>query len=146
MVVYSYSRFIEIAKLTAKSYNTKSIFARHGIPIILKSDNGPQFSSGEFEQFSEEWGFKHVSSSPYYPQANGLMEKSVQIIKCLLEKAKCDGKDPYISLLELRNTTVDNLGSPAQLLMNCRLRSIHNRSKQGDYQVIGKSKHQKTVS
>ena len=50
--------------------------------------------------------------------------KSVQVIKHLLEKAKSDGKDPYISLLELRNTAVDNLASPAQLLMNHRLKSI----------------------
>ena len=75
-------------------------------------------------KFNKEWGFKHVSSSPYHPQANGLAEKSVQIIKHLLEKAKCDGKDPYVSLLELCNTTVDNLGSPAQLSMNRRLKSI----------------------
>ena len=39
----------------------------------------------------------------------------------LLEKAKSDGRDQYISLLELRNTAVDNLGSPAELLMNRHL-------------------------
>ena len=48
----------------------------------------------------------------------------MQIIKHLLEKSNCDGKDPYVSLLELRNRTVDNLGSSAQLLMNHRLKSI----------------------
>jgi len=42
----------------------------------------------------------------------------------LLEKAKCHEKDPYISLLELHNTSVDNLGSPAQLSINRRLKSI----------------------
>ena len=129
LIVDSYSRFIEIAKLTNTSSNTviqhtKSIFARHGIPATLRSDNGPQFSSDELKTFSKEWGFKHVTSSPYYPQANGLAEKSVQVIKRLLEKAQSDGKDPYISLLELRNTAVDNLASPAQLLMNRRLKSI----------------------
>ena len=128
LIVDSYSRFIEIAKLTNTSSNTviqhtKSIFARHGIPTTPRSDNGPQFSSDELKTFSKEWGFKHVTSSPYYPQANGLAEKSVQVIKRLLEKAQSDGKDPYISLLELRNTAVDNLASPAQLLMNRRLKS-----------------------
>ena len=129
LIVDSYSRFIEIAKLLDTSssrviHHTKSVFARHGIPTTVKSDNGPQYTSDEYKKFSTEWGFKHVTSSPYYPQANGLAEKSVQIIKHLLEKAKCDGKDPYISLLELRNTSVDNLGSPAQLSMNRRLKSI----------------------
>ena len=126
LIVDSYSRFIEIAKLTDTSsgkviQHTKSIFARHDIPTTVKSDNGPQYSSDEYERFSKEL---HVTSSPYHAQANGLAEKSVQTIKHLLEKAKSDGKDPYISLLELHNTAVDNLGSPAQLLMNHCLKSI----------------------
>ena len=120
LIVDSCSCFIEITKLTNTSSNTviqhtKSIFARHGIPATLRSYNGPQYSSDEFKTFSNEWGFKHVTSSPYYPQANGLAEKSVQVIKHLLDKAQSDGKDPYISPLELRNTAVDNLASPAQL-------------------------------
>ena len=90
----------------------------------MKSDNGSQYSSNEYERFSKEWGFIHVTSSPYHAQANGLAEKSVQTIKHLLEKAKSDGKDPYISLLELCNAAVDNLGLPAQLLMNRHLKSI----------------------
>ena len=31
----------------------KSTFARHGIPEILKSDNGPQFTAGEFDEFAK---------------------------------------------------------------------------------------------
>jgi len=65
-----------------------------------------------------------VTVSPYHPQANGLAEKSVQIIKSLLKKAKADKKDAYLSLLEYRNSTVKNVGSPAQLAMGCRLNSI----------------------
>ena len=84
--------FFEIAKLpntTAKPVirHTKSILARHGIPNVIKSDNGPQFASDEFKQFSTLWGFSHISVSPYHPQANGLAEKYVQIVKRLLTKA-----------------------------------------------------------
>eukprot|EP00731_Ephydatia_muelleri_P007912 Em0004g250a len=50
-------------------------------------------------------------------QANGLAEKSVQIIQSLLNKSKANNQDPYLSLLEYRSTTVDNVGSSAQLLM-----------------------------
>ena len=129
LVVDSYSHYIEIAKLSNTSskmviMHTKSIFARHGIPKMVKSDNGPQYSAQEYKRFSEEWGFKHVTTSPYHPQANGLAEKSVQIMKQLLKKAKLDGKDPYISLLEYRNTSVNNIGSPAQLCMSRRLNSL----------------------
>ena len=75
----------------------------------------------EYSKFAEEWGFAHVTSSPYHPQSNGLAEKSVQIIKRMLNKSKRDGQDSYLSLLELRNTRVDDIGSPAQLLMGAHL-------------------------
>ena len=65
-----------------------------------------------------------MTSSPKYPQSNGLAEKIVQTAKKMLEKAKRDRKDPYLSLLEQRNTPVANYKSPAQLSMGRRLRSI----------------------
>ena len=129
LIVDSYSQYIEIAKLSNTTSKkviecTKSVFARHGIPAIVKSDNGPQYTAAEYKEFSRNWGFEHITVSPYHPQANGLAEKSVQIIKLLLKKAKADGKDPYLSLLEYRNSTVKDVGSPAQLAMGRRLNSI----------------------
>ena len=56
-----------------------------------------------------------MTSSPKYPQSNGLAEKTVQTAKKMFEKAKRDRKDPYLSLLEQRNTPVANYKSPAQL-------------------------------
>ena len=128
LIVDSYSRFIEFCRLPNTSssmviIHTKSIFARHGIPKSVQSDNGPQFSAKEYSKFAEEWGFAHVTSSPYHPQSNGLAEKSVQIIKRMLNKSKRDGQDSYLSLLELRNTRVGDIGSPAQLFMGRRLRT-----------------------
>ena len=49
---------------------------------------------------------------------------SVQIAKQLLKKSKSDNRDPYLGLLEHRNTPLDNLAAPAQLLMSRSLRSI----------------------
>jgi len=61
LIVDSYSRFIEITKLPDTSssrviQHTEFIFACHGIPTMVKSDNGPQYSSDEFKTFSKEWG------------------------------------------------------------------------------------------
>ena len=128
MVDY-YSRYVEVAKLDdTKSRtvvnHTKSIFARHGIPSVVRSDNGLQYIAQEYQQFVKEWKFEHQTSSPYYPKSNGLAEKAVQTVKRLLTKTKADGKDPYLSLLEYRNTPIDDVGSPAQLLMSRRLQSI----------------------
>ena len=57
------------------------MFARHGIPDQLLSDNGPQFSANTFAKFQEEFGFTHITSSPNFPQANGEVERTVQTEK-----------------------------------------------------------------
>nr|XP_034322405.1 uncharacterized protein K02A2.6-like [Crassostrea gigas] len=98
-------------------------YSRYGIPFEVISDNGTRYTSQEFREFAQNWNFQHTTSSPYHQQAKGLAERTVQTAKRLLEKAKTDGKDPYLGLLEYRNTQTDT-GSPAQLLMSRELRSI----------------------
>ena len=129
IVVDYYSRYFELERMSTTTSSAiinklKAIFARHGIPEKLVSDNGPQFSAQEFAHFANEWDFRHITSSPTYPQSNGLVEKSVQIAKQLLKKSKSDNRDPYLGLLEHRNTPLDDLAAPAQLLMSRSLRSI----------------------
>ena len=92
IVVDYFSNFPEVALLKGTTSSTvithmKSIFARHGIPEIVISDNGPQFTSKEFAEFAAKWEFSHITSSPRYPKANGMAERAVQTIKKLLEKA-----------------------------------------------------------
>jgi hypothetical protein len=130
LVVDYYSRYIEVARLNSSTsgaviHKMKSLFARHGIPKKVVSDNGPQYASAEFAQFAQEWGFVHDTSSPNFPSSNGLAEKCVNTVKNLLSKAQADKKDPYISLLEYRNTPLaENQLSPAQMLMSRRMRSV----------------------
>ena len=101
-VVDYFSRFPEVARLS-KSHTTasdvinhlKSIFARHGIPELVVSDNGPQFKAAEFSTFAEDYNFTHVTSSPKYPQANGEVERTIKTVKSMLKKEK----DPYKALV-----------------------------------------------
>jgi len=97
----------------------KSLFARHGIPEQVRSDNGPQFDSAEFSYFSKEWGFKHSTSNPRFPQANGEVERGVRTVKNLLTKEK----DPAKALLAYRSTPLACKFSPAQLLMGRQIRN-----------------------
>ena len=124
LIVDYYSRYIEISKLnhlTADAIvtHTKSIFARHGIPEVVYSDNGPQFQSSVYNQFASTYQFSHITSSPYFPQSNGEAERAVSTIKNLLKK---EG-DPYLALLAYRSTPLELGFSPSQLLMGRTLRS-----------------------
>jgi uncharacterized protein len=129
LVVDSYSNYIEVVHLSKGSdsnaviANLKSIFARHGIPLQLMSDNGPPFNSQAFKVFSLNWNFEHITSSPYLPRSNGLAEVSVKIVKNIFKKCEESGTDPYIGLLQYRNSPRGNLSSPAQLLMSRQLRT-----------------------
>ena len=92
---------------------------------IIITDNGPQFASYEFKQFAQDYQFEYCTTSPYYPQSNGMAEKSVQTVKNLMKKAIHDKKDPYLALLDYRNTPQsENVGSPAQRLMGRRTKTL----------------------
>ncbi|UYV77512.1 K02A2.6-like [Cordylochernes scorpioides] len=119
VVIDYYSRFPEVIQLDRLTANVvvrscKSIFARHGIPETVVSDNGTQFGAArEFANFARQYGFTHVTSSPRFPQSNGMEEAGVKIAKLILKK----NQDPSLGLLEYRSTLLENGYSPAELLM-----------------------------
>ena len=59
----------------------RSVFATHGLPQMLVTDNGPAFTSNEFRKFTQKNGIKHVTSAPYHPSSNGQAERAVQTVK-----------------------------------------------------------------
>ncbi|CAB3981206.1 Transposon Ty3-G Gag-Pol poly [Paramuricea clavata] len=124
IIIDYFSGYPEIALLnsitsTSVIMHMKSCFARHGIPDRVISDNGPQFSSVEFSKFSSSYGFKHQTSSPRYPQANGKIERAVKTVKSLLKKSK----DQYIALMSYRDTPLENGYSPAELLFGRKIQT-----------------------
>ncbi|UYV64476.1 K02A2.6-like [Cordylochernes scorpioides] len=125
VVIDYYSRFPEMIQLDGLTASVvvrscKSIFARHGIPETVVSDNGTQFGAArEFANFARQYGFKHVTSSPRFPQSNGMAEAGVKIAKLILKK----NQDPSLGLLEYRSTPLENGCSPAELLMGRKLRT-----------------------
>ena len=125
LVIDYFSRYVEVLQLSQTTSASvisalKSIFARHGIPDTLISDNGPQYSAKEFEDFAKSYDFSHKTSSPYHPQGNGEAERGVKTVKKLLKGSK----DPHLALLSYRATPLPWCNqSPAQLLMGRRIRS-----------------------
>ncbi|XP_064117676.1 uncharacterized protein LOC135223101 [Macrobrachium nipponense] len=62
----------------------KAIFSDTGVPVLLKTDGGPQFASSALRRFISRWEVEHRITSPYNPKANGHAEASVKIIKKLI--------------------------------------------------------------
>jgi transposase InsO family protein len=131
LIVVDYtSNFWEIDYLPETDSQTvirklKMHFARYGIPDQVMSDNGPQFSSNIFKKFSEMWDFEHITSSPGHSRSNGKAESAVKTAKKLMMKAKEDGKDSYLALLDYRNTPAQATHlSPAQVLMSRRTKTL----------------------
>jgi len=67
------------------------IFARFGNPRVLVSDNGPQFVSEEFEGFLKANGIQHSRVAPYYPKANGQVERFHRYLEHSIRAAEIDG-------------------------------------------------------
>ena len=60
------------------------MFSKFGIPFFLRTDNGPQFVSEEFETFLRSHCVEHRRTTPLWPQANGKVERQNRyLLKCL---------------------------------------------------------------
>ena len=87
------------------------MFARHGVPEVVVTDNGPQYASDTFRRFAAARGFLHTT--------NGEAERAVKTLKCLLAKSV----NSYDTLLAYRSTRLSNGYRPAELLMGRKLRT-----------------------
>ena len=128
IIVDYWSNYFEVAEQhtkTSLSVINRVQFARHGIPAVLMTDNGPEFASREFEEFAKKWNFEHTTSSPRFSQSNGKAENAVKTCKALFRKAREDRKDPLLALLDWRNTPSEQLHtSPVQRLMGRRTQTM----------------------
>ena len=99
----------------------KAIFSESGVPNILIADNGRQYCSEEFKEFSLKWSFLHKTSSPYYPKGNSYAERAVGVVKEIYSKCK---DDFLLGLLVHRSTPLlyPNAKSTAELFLGRSVR------------------------
>ncbi|UYV70739.1 K02A2.6-like, partial [Cordylochernes scorpioides] len=132
VLVDAYTKWLEIViikDITSRTIigHLREIFARFGLPELLVTDNGRQFVSSEFEEFTKINGIRHTKTSPYNPSTNGLAERYVREFKNSLRKNQ--GKDSIEINLQrflfthraFPQTVLKE--SPAELLMKISLRS-----------------------
>ena len=121
VVADRYSDYFELDSLRSTTASAviqamKRHFAHHGILDECVSDSGLQFDSHEYSQFTRDYGFHLVKSSPYYSRSNGKAESAVKMARKILKKSYHE--DLYLALLAYRNTPQQgHTYSPAQRLM-----------------------------
>jgi len=127
VVLDAYSRYPEVEVVPGSSADVilpalEKIFATHGVPEELKTDNGPPFQSATFRSFAQEKGFHHRKITPLWPEANGQVEAFMKNIGKVARTAHMTGKDwtreLYVFLANYRDTPHPCTGkSPYELSM-----------------------------
>ena len=59
-----------------------------GKPTILKTDNGPAYTSTKFQQFCHQMNVTHLTGLPYNPQGQGIVERAHCTLKSYFIKQK----------------------------------------------------------
>ena len=104
------------------------VFAQHGYPEELKSDNASYFTSTEFKDTLRSWGIQPKTVTEYWPQANGQVERFNEVINKHIRTAQAEDRDwrktfPNM-LLHYRATPHRMTGqTPAKLLFQRELRT-----------------------
>ena len=128
VVIDRYSRFpeVEIVKSTKASIvipKLDRIFLVHGIPDVIKTDNGPPFNGEEYRNYAKTLGIKLEFSTPLWPKGNAEAERFMQPLSKALKTAKIEQR-PWRQelnrfLLQYRTSPhCSTRVPPAELLFN----------------------------
>ena len=133
IAVDAYSKWCEVSIMTSSATSPtieklRCLFATHGLPEMLVSDNGPCFASDEFAVFVKRNGIQHTFTAPYHPSSNGQAERVVRTVKEAMKKLKDGGGSletkMHRFLFTYRTTPHSTTGvSPAEMLFQRQLRT-----------------------
>lgn len=130
IVVDRMSKWLEVVTMSSLSSaaviaSFRKLFATHGIPDIVVSDNGKAFDSEEIKNFYAKNGIVGKTVAPYHPSSNGQAERMVQTTKENLSKLDGDWEIKLAQFLFKQHTTPHAATgrAPSELIMGRRLRS-----------------------
>ncbi|MES9880447.1 MAG: RNase H-like domain-containing protein [Sedimenticola sp.] len=155
VVIDYFSRFPEVEIMKSTTSNAiiqrlMRIFATHGLPDQITTDNAPNMVSDEMEKFFYQNGITHKRISPYWPRANGLCENFNKTLGRCIKSATAENKnwrsEMYKFLLAYRTTTHVTTGrAPTDLLYNRTVRNKlpHFAKKRDDGKLRSRDEKQK---
>ncbi|XP_071099126.1 uncharacterized protein [Haliotis cracherodii] len=110
------------------------IFSRVGIPKEILTDMGAQFTSGVMKEVSRLLSLHQLTTTPYHPMCNGLVEKFNGTLKTMLKRMCAERPydwDRYVAalLFAYREVPQESLGfAPFELL--------YGRTVRGPVQIL----------
>ena len=111
------------ASLLKKQFSKfRKFFSRFGLPETLISDNGTAFSSVKFSTFCQQNGINHICTPPFHPQSNGQVERLVDTFKTAPLKIRVEGTSEILETFLTSYRATPNSSSPAESLMNRKIR------------------------
>ena len=125
-----YPEAIPVRTFNAKTVvrELKNFFSRFGLPKIIQTDNGSNFKSKQFCEEMNNLGIKHITSTPYHPESQGVVERFHQTFKSMLKKYCCDNVTswdeytPYL-LFAVRSAVNESIGlSPFEIIFGHQVR------------------------
>lgn len=133
VVVDYFSRYKEVevmTKITAEGTirRLEPIFVRNGYPTTITLDNGRQFVSNELDEYCRIRNITLNHTVPYWPQANGEVERQNRSLLKRLKISKAQGRawrDDLNQYLLMYNTTPHTTTGqpPARLMQKRTIRS-----------------------
>jgi len=120
------TRYPEAVALPGVS--TEQVAQALWVPRQILSDQGSQFVSEVMQEVYRLFSIQHITSTPYHPQANGLVEKFNGTLKSMIKKLCLERPsdwDRYLepALFAYRQVKQDSLGfSPFELLYSRTVR------------------------
>ena len=134
VIVCLYSRYPLVFEVMSTSNRAtlpklESVFTQHGMPVVIKSDNGPPFQSHEFKEYCLKNGIIHKKICPLWPEANGTTEKFMQVINKIIQCAEMEGSnwrhELNMALLNYRASPhCSTKIPPATLFLGRKIRTI----------------------
>ena len=133
VVTDQYSRYPEAEFISSTSIKPvrrklKKMFATHGVPQTVQTDNGPPFNSKEFQTLATEMGFSHKKITPKHPKAQGQVEGFNKLVNKIATIAKQEGIDVREATYDMLQTYRDTphpatRKTPYELMMNREIRT-----------------------
>lgn len=133
-IVDSYSKWLEVRPVFWTSSSCairvlRELFATHGLPDVLVSDNGTAFTSEQFRTFLQNNDIRHAKTTPYHPSSNGQAERYVQMTKENLKKLVQGDWHIKVAKFLVQHITpsATTNKSPAELLIGRGLKTALDR-------------------